>query len=215
MIGDLMKHVPLIVAMVLIVAACNLTNRFKKTDSTNSNSSSTSSTGNPSKIGDDPVEKAEPTAAQTAALANGQSVKWDQQGITWTLPANWRKQDVRNETLSYGGDGAFLIVNISTMGASFPTDVSIKAMHEGAKTEQKNGKYDEVKWLELGGVRGVEFRQSKQEMAGDIRRLEWQAYRTYAGQSQLITMILSTSDSAFPKHEDELYGIMYSTTVVH
>lgn len=211
-----MKHVPLIIALVLVVAACNLTNRFKKTDSTNSNSSSTkSSSGNPAKIGDDPVEKAEPTAAQTAALANGQDVKWDQQGITWTVPANWKKQEVRNESLSYGGDGAFLIVNISTMGADFPTDLSVKAMHEGAKTEQKNGKYDEVKWLELGGVRGIEFRQSKQEMAGDIRRLEWQGYRTYAGQSQLITMILSTDDSAFLKHEDELYAIMYSTKLVH
>jgi hypothetical protein len=209
-----MKQLPLIVAMVFAVAACNLTNKFKKTDATNSNSSSTSS-NNPSKMGDEPVEKAAPTAAQTAALANGQEAKWDQQGITWTLPPNWKKQEVRNETLSYGGDGAFLIVNISTMDASFPTDISIKAMHEGAKTEFKNGKYDEVKWLELDGVRGVEFRQSKQEMAGDIRRLEWQAYRTYAGQSQMVTMILSTSDSAFPKHEDELYAIMYSTKVIH
>lgn len=211
-----MKHVPLIVAMVLVVAACNLTDRFKKTDSTNSNSSATkSSSGNPSSIDGEPVEKPAPNAAQTAALANGQEVKWDQQGITWTLPANWKKQEVRNESFSYGGDGAFLTVAISTMGADFPSDISIKAMHAGAKTEQKNGKYDEVKWLELGGVRGVEFRQSKQEMPGDIRRLEWQGYRTYAGQNQLITIILSTDDSAFPKHEDELYAIMYSTKVVH
>ena len=211
-----MKHVPLIVAMVLVVAACNLTNKFKKTDSTNSNSSSTtSSSGNPTSIEGEPVEKPAPTEAQIAVLANGQEVKWDQQGITWTLPANWKKQEVRNESLSYGGDGAFLTVAISTMGAEFPTDLSIKAMHGGAKTEQKNGKYDEVKWLELGGVRGVEFRQSKQEMPGDIRRLEWQGYRTYAGQSQLITMILSTDDSAFLKHQDELYAIMYSTKIVH
>jgi hypothetical protein len=208
-----MKHLPLIVALVFAVAACNLSNKFKKSDS-NSNSSSTSS-GNPSKMGDDPVEKAAPTAAQTAALANGQEAKWDQQAITWTLPPNWKKQEVRNETLTYGGDGAFMSVVISTMGESFPTDVSIKAMHEGAKTELKNGKYDEVKWLELDGLRGVEFRQSKQEQTGDIRRLEWQGYRTYAGQSQLITMILSTSDGAFAKHQDELYGIMYSTRLVH
>ncbi len=210
-----MKHLPLIVAMVLVVAACNLTNKFKKTDSTNSNSSSTSSSGNPTKIGDDPVEKGEPTAAQTAALANGQDVKWDQQGITWTLPANWKKQDVRNETLSYGGDGAFLSVNISTMDASFPADISIKAMHEGAKTNVKNGKYDELKWLELDGVRGVEFRESKPEMADDIRRLEWQTYRTYAGQTQLVTLILSTNGANFPKHQDELYAILFSTKLVH
>lgn len=212
-----MKHVPLIVALVFMVAACNLTNKFNKTSTSNSNSnsSSTSSSGDPSKVGGEPVEKPNPTAAQTAALANGQEAKWDQQGITWTFPPNWKKADVRNETLSYGGGGAFLSVNISTMAADFPSELSIKAMHEGAKTEQKNGKYDEVKWLELDGVRGVEFRQSKQEMPGDIRRLEWQAYRTFAGQNQLITMILSTDDGNFAKHQDELYGIMYSTKVVH
>jgi len=208
-----MKKFSLIVAMVFVVAACNLSEKFKKASSSNSNSSSSS---NPSKIGNDPVEQPNPTAAQTAAIANGQTVTWDQQGITWTLPANWKKQDVRNETLSYGGDGAFLSVVVSVMPQMDKfTDVSIKAMYEGAKTNQKIGKNDEVRWLALDGVRGVGFREAKQEMAGDIRRLEWQAYRTYAGQTQLVTMILSTSDSAFPKHEDELYGIMYSTKIVH
>src|SRR5438128_11417409 len=133
-----MKHVPLIIMLVFVVAACNLTSKLKS--NSNNNSSSSSSSGNPSKIGDDPVERPNPTAAQTAAIANGQEVKWDQQGITWTLPTNWKKQDVRNETLSYAGSGAFLIANISTMDSSFPTDVSIKAMSEGAKTEKKNGK---------------------------------------------------------------------------
>src|SRR5260370_15805772 len=142
-----MKHLPLIVMLVLVVAACNLTDKFKKTGSSNANSSSTSSSGNPSKIGDDPVEQPAPTAAQTAALANGQPAKWDQQGITWTLPANWKKQSVTNEIFNYGGDGAFLIVNISSMAASFPTDISLKAMHEGAKVNEKAGKNDEFKWL--------------------------------------------------------------------
>jgi hypothetical protein len=211
-----MKHVPLIVAMVLVVAACNLTNKFKKTDSTNSNSSSTSSSGNPTKIGDDPVEKAAPTAAQIAALANGQEVKWDQQGITWTLPAGWKKMTVSNESFNYGGNGAFLIVAVSPMPSMEKlTDVSIKAMFEGAKTNQKIGKNDEVRWLELDGVRGVGFRESKPETADDIRRLEWQAYRTYAGTTQLVTMILSSNGGNFPKHQDELYAVMYSTKLTH
>ena len=208
-----MKNVLVLVALVFVVAACNLSDKFKKSD--NSNSSSTSS-GNPSKIGDDPVERPNPTAAQTAALANGPTVKWDQQGITWTFPPNWKKQEVRNESFNYSGDGAFLTVAISVMPQMEKmTDVSIKAMFEGAKTQQKIGKYDEVKWLELDGVRGVGFRESKQEMAGDIRRLEWQAYRTYAGNTQLVTLILSTDSANFPKHEDELYAILYSTKLVH
>lgn len=209
-----MKHFPLILLLVFVVAACNLTSKLKSNG--NSNSSSSSSSGNPTKIGDDPVEKPNPTAAQTAAIANGQEAKWDQQGINWTLPANWKKLDVRNESFSYSGNGAFLTVAISPLPQMENlVDTSLKAMFEGAKTQQKIGKYDEVRWLELDGVRGVGFRESKQEMGDDIRRLEWQAYRKYAGSTQMITMILSSSSANFPKHEDELYGIMYSTKIVH
>src|SRR5438552_10671473 len=207
-----MKKVSLIVAMVFLVAACSLSEKFKK--SSNSNSSSSSS--NPAKIGNDPVEQPNPTAAQMAAIANGQEAKWDQQGITWTLPANWKKQEVRNESLSYGGNGAFLTVAISPLPQMESlVDTSLKAMFEGAKTNQKIGKNDEVRWLELDGVRGVGFRESKPEMADDIRRLEWQAYRKFAGSTQLVTVILSSDGANFPKHEDELYGILYSTKLVH
>ena len=209
-----MKNVLALMALVLVVAACNLTNKLKT--NSNSNSSSSSSSSNPTKIGDDPVERPAPTSAQMAAIANGQEAKWDQQGITWTLPASWKKQEVRNESLSYGGNGAFLTVAISPLPQMENlVDTSLKAMFEGAKTNQKIGKNDEVRWLELDGVRGVGFRESKPEMADDIRRLEWQAYRKYAGSTQLVTVILSSNSANFPKHEDELYGILYSTKLVH
>ena len=205
-----MKHIPAIVLLVLVVAACNLTSKLKQSGSSDSSSSKDTSAS-----GGEQVEKATPTAAQLAAIANGQTVKWDQQGITWTMPANWTKQDVRTETFGYGGGGAFMSGTISTMDPSFPSDISIKAMYESAKTNQKIGKYDQVRWVEIDGLRGVEFRESKQEMADDIRRLEWQAYRKYAGQNQLVTLILSTNNANFPKHQDELYGILYSMKIVH
>ena len=207
-----MKKVLALFAMVFVVAACNLTNKLKSSNSSNSGSSNS---GTSSSGGDD-VERPNPTAAQQAAIANGQTVKWDQQGITWTLPPNWKKSEVRNESFTYSGDGAFLTVAISPLPQMKDiVDISSKAMYEAAKTNQKIGKYDEVRWLELDGLKGVGFRESKQEMAGDIRRLEWQAYRDYAGSTQLVTLILSTNSGDFPKHEDELYGILYSTKLVH
>ncbi len=209
-----MKKVSLIVAMVLVVAACNLSEKFKKASSSNSNSSSSSS--NPSKVGNDPVEQPNPTAAQTAAIANGQTVKWDQQGISWTLPASWKKNTATNDTFQYGsGDGAFLIVSISAMAPDFPTDISLRAFHEGAKVREKNGQVDELKWLRLDGLNGVEFRESKPQMADDIRRLQWMTYRKYAGQTQLVNFILSSRGDNFTRHQDELYGILYSTKLVH
>ena len=207
-----MKKLLALFALLFVALACNLMGKR----GSNSNSSSSSSSSGTSSVDGEPVEKANPTAAQSAAIANGQNVTWDQQGIAWTLPANWTKNEVRNESLTYSGGGAHLTVSISVMPqmASL-VDTSSKAMYEAAKTQQKIGKYDEVKWLELEGVRGIEFRESVQEQAGDIRRLEWQAYRTFAGSTQLITMILSTDSGEFAKHQDELYGIMYSTKVTH
>ena len=147
-----MKNVLAIMVLVMVVAACNLTNKLK-TNSNSNSSSSSSSSSNPSKIGDEPVERPAPTSAQMAAIANGQEAKWDQQGITWTLPASWKKQEVRNESLSYGGNGAFLTVAISPLPQMENlVDTSLKAMFEGAKTNQKIGKNDEVRWLELDGV---------------------------------------------------------------
>jgi hypothetical protein len=207
-----MKNALAIMALVLVVAACNLTNKLKT--SSNSNSSSSSSS-NPTKIGDDPVEKPAPTSAQMAAIANGQDVKWDQQGISWTLPAGWKKQDVSTNSFSYGGNGAFLIVSISPMAPDFPADMSLNATHESAKVRQKNGEVDEIKWLELDGARGVEFRESKPQMADDIRRLQWMTYRKFGGQTQLVNFILSTSGGKFDSRSDELYGILFSTKIVH
>ena len=207
-----MKNALAIMALVLVVAACNLTNKLKT--SSNSNSSSSSSS-NPTKIGDDPVEKPAPTSAQMAAIANGQDVKWDQQGISWTLPAGWKKQDVSTNSFSYGGNGAFLIVSISPMAPDFPADMSLNATHESAKVRKKNGEVDEIKWLELDGARGVEFRESKPQMADDIRRLQWMTYRKFGGQTQLVNFILSTSGGKFDSRSDELYGILFSTKIVH
>ena len=205
-----MKKFLALFALLSVALACNLMGR-KGSNTNSSSSSGTSTTTN-----GEPVEKANPTAAQQAAIANGQTVTWDQQGITWTLPAGWRKIEQRNESFSFGGGGAFLTVSVSIMPQMADlTDTSIKAMHEAAKTQQKIGKYDEARWLEIDGLRGVAFRESVQERPDDIRRLQWQAYRTYGGSTQLINMILSTNSGDFSKHQDALYGVMYSTKVVH
>jgi hypothetical protein len=208
-----MKHLPWILVLVLALMACNLSSKLRS--NSNSSTSPASSSGNPSKIGDEPVEKPNPTAAQSEIIANGQDVKWDEQGISWKMPANWKKQDVSKNSFTWGGDGAFMTVSISPMADDFPTDMSLNAFQQGAKVRKKNGEVDEVKWLELDGIRGVEFRESKTEKADDIRRLQWMTYRKFANQTQLVNFILSTSGGKFDNRSDELYAIMYSTKIVH
>jgi len=119
----------------------------------------------------------------------------------------WRSPD--------SGDAASLIVNISPIDESFLTDASLRAFYDGARSRAKNGEVDELKWLEIDGLKGVQFREANPEQPDGIRRLQWMAYRKYAGQVQLVNLILSSSGKDFPKHQDEMYGVLYSTKLVH
>lgn len=160
-------------------------------------------------------ETPSPTPAQQAAIAGGTVTTWDGQGISWTLPSGWTKMSSSAEMFSYKSPGTweagFLIVNISTMPDSIPTDVSLNAMHQAALDKQKIGDYTEVRWLVIDGVKGVQFLEKSPEDSSDPQRLQWQAYRSHNGQKQLINLILSSSGKGFPTHVDALYGILYST----
>jgi hypothetical protein len=208
-----MKHLPVLLVLGFALSLCNLTNKLKPS----------SNSGGPGKTATadsgDNAEKATPTEAQTAALAGGSTAKWDQQGMSWTVPPKWTEST--NESKSFmwrspgGSDAANLIVNISPMDESFPADISIKAFYDGAKTRAKNGEVDEVKWLEIDGLKGVEFREANPDKPDDFRRLQWMAYRKYNGQVQLVNLMLSSNGRGFAKHQDEMYGVMYSTKIVH
>ena len=205
-----MKQIPVLVLLGFALSICNLTK------SKNSNSPFGSGTSSGGGIA---AEKAVPTAAQTAALAGGQTVKWDQQGMSWTVPPGWTKVSEEKNSFAWhspgGSDAANLIVNISAMSENFPTDASIKATYDGEKTRMKNGEIDELRWLEIDGVKGVQFRESNPEKPDGFRRTQWIAFRNYAGQVQQVNVMVSTNGQGYPKHQDAIYGVLYSTKLVH
>ena len=208
-----MKQIPALLLLGLALTLCNLSDKL--TSSNNSSGPGKSSTSSDGIQAEKPVA----TAAQTQALAGGQTAKWDNQGMSWTVPANWKESSKESLQLLWrspgGSDAANLIVSISTMDESFPTDMSIKAFHDQATTRFKNHEVDELKWLELDGVKGVQFRESDPEKPDGIRRLQWMAYRKYAGQVQLVNVMLSTEGKAFLKQQDAMYGVLYSTKLAH
>ncbi len=210
-----MKQIPILIVLGFALSLCNLTNKLKS--SNNSNGPGKSASG--SSEGSGEAEHATPTAAQLQALAGGQTVKWDQQGMSWTVPPQWKEVTNESKELVWnspgGSEAANLIVSISPMDESFPADISIKAYYDQAKSRAKNGEVDEVKWLEIYGLKGVQFREANPEKPDGFRRLQWMAYRKYAGQLQFVNLMLSSNGRGFPKHQDEMYGIMYSTKIVH
>jgi hypothetical protein len=207
-----MKHILVLLVLGFALSFCNLSERLHGKSGSNSGSSSGGGSSSRS------AEHGQPTSEQTAALAGGQQVKWDRQGMSFTVPPNWAESENESKSFlwhSQGSGAASLNVNISPMDDSFPTDASIQAFYDGAKTRAKNGEVDELKWVEIDGLTGVQFREANPEKPDGIRRLQWLAYRKYLGQVQMINLMLASEGKDFDRHKDAMYGILYSAKITH
>lgn len=203
-----MKNILLVLLIAFALSLCNLSGRLTKE---NSNSG-------PAASSNQATEPAKPTAEQSAAVAAGKEVKWVRQGMSWTIPSDWAEQ--ANDAYMFmmrspGAGGASLIVNVSPMDEGYPIESAIQAQFQQAESRAKNGQVDEVKWVEIDGVKGVQFRESNPERSDGSRRLQWMAYRKYLGQIQLINLMLASQGKDFDRHRETMYGILYSMKVAH
>jgi hypothetical protein len=205
-----MKTVFTLGLITFALTFCGLGERLKQiSGGTNSNSSSNGST----KSGDTPAEKPTLTSSQQAITDASTEAKWDEQGISWKLPSGWPKMNVNKDSFNYGSPAnGFLIASISVMPDSFPSDVSIKATYDSALEQLKQGNYEKVRWLEIDGVKGVEWSEALKEKDG-IRRHQWIAFRRYQGQNQQLNIIISTNGTNFEKQKDAFAAIMYSMKI--
>ncbi|MEQ1604300.1 MAG: hypothetical protein ABL999_05470 [Pyrinomonadaceae bacterium] len=188
----------------------NSTSNSNTVSSNSNNSSSTTSTS-----GAPTAEKAKPSVTQQAVIDGGTETKWDDQGLSWKLPAGWKKMSITKDGFNYNSpDNAFLLVNISTLGDTFPMDISLKAYYDQAMQQLKNGKYESVKMVDIDGIVGVEFVEAPPAGKDDPRRHQWIAYRKYLGQTQQLNVMTSTKGSNFGKHSDDFPAILYSMKAV-
>jgi hypothetical protein len=176
------------------------------TDSNNGDAPKTDSND-----GGEAVEKPNPSAEQQKIIDSGKRVVWEDQGMGWVLPAGWNKMTVSKKMFNYGSPATgFLIVNISSLGESFPTDVSLKAFYDGQVKRKNDGEVDLVRYLEIDNIKGIEFIEAMPEDKGDPRRYQWIGYRNYNNQVQMINVILSTDGSKFNDKSDTFGAILYS-----
>jgi hypothetical protein len=101
------------------------------------------------------------------------------------------------------------------LSEDFPVESSLEAGYEQQRSRAKNGEVDEVKWVEIDGLKGVQFREANPEKPDGFRRLQWEAFRKYSGQVQMINLMLATDGEHFDRHKDAMYGILYSTKIAH
>jgi hypothetical protein len=159
------------------------------------------------------AEPPSPTAEQRAAIAGGQTAEWEQQEISWTVPQKWKKFTAESQSFMWRSpgswDAASLIVSVAPMSADFPAEVSLQSYYNSFKQDRQ--KYSDVRWLSLGGVKGVVFREASPEKPDDPQRLQWIGYRDHKGQKQYVTIMLASQGKYFAQHEDTMYGVLYST----
>jgi len=205
-----MKSILSLGLIILALTFCGLGDKLKGTGG-----GSNTSTSGPSKASSSStVDKPKPTDAQQSIIDSGTETTWNEQGISWRLPAGWPKMEVHKESLNYGSPAnGFLIASISVMSADFPSDTSLDATYTSALEQLKQGKYENVRWLEIDGVKGVEWVEAMPEDKDGARRHQWIGFRNYQGQNQQLNIMVSTKGSNFDKQRDTFAAIMYSMKI--
>jgi hypothetical protein len=202
---------------ILALSFCNLGDRISKiaNDAAGNQKTATNSSSDPANTASESrVEKPELTSAQEAILNSGEEVKWSEQGITFTVPKGWKKMDSGKTSFNYRSpDLAFLIGTISVMPDDFPSETSLKATYESSLQQLKNGTYENARFLEIDGIKGVEFVEAMPEEKDSPRRHQWIAFRNYQGQNQQLNIMVSTKGSNFDKHKDDFPAVLYSMKI--
>lgn len=211
-----MKLILVAAVLSFAITFCGLGEKLKSLSSGSppSNTSTNSSAPTAGKATEGEVEKAKLNSEQQAIADAATETKWDDQGISWRLPSGWKKTDMKKENALFSSsDGAFLIPTISVMPSDFPADVSLKATYDSALDQLKNGKYETVKYVEIDGIKGVEWLETMPEDNSGPRRHQWIAFRNYLGQNQQLNIMLSTKGSNFDKHRTDFPAILYSMKI--
>ena len=85
------------------------------------------------------------------------------------MPQRWKRDSVSSTSFNWSSPGtsdrAFLLVNISPMTADFPVEIANNGTYSQAQTRKQNGEVSEVRWIKLGGVTGVLFREAAPKTA--------------------------------------------------
>jgi len=155
--------------------------------------------------------KAKPSAAQQALISKAVETPWDEQGMSWKLPADWTKVSVNEETFSYTSpDGASFMVKASPLSANVSPEASVESEYQAAAQMQKDGKYESARITEIAGMAGVEIVESNPEDQSAARRHQWIAYRKNGEQLERLNVTAFVQAGKYEEHADEFTAILYS-----
>ena len=134
-----------------------------------------------------------PTNGQSKQ-SNGQTVRWDKHNISYTIPADWAKDNSLSQEDEKRGDKIIdgfvwrgqqdqrFESTIETSDTDFPA--SIEEMLAADYESSKSGpvKLEDLRYLEINGVKGLYYRMPSEDSVNG----NWITYRHFKGKAQLI-----------------------------
>ena len=148
-----------------------------------------------------------------------QAVQWEEEGITFTLPSDWRKDGPRSQaqgtsTKSYlgaygplGGSLQDMNIYITTLEKDFPVPKE-SLLAADYPDESRRSTYEDLRYLELGGVKGI---YSETKLGDEKLLVYWFTYRHYKGKAQNIGIALE----APRRYKDMLTKALNSFKLAH
>ncbi len=157
------------------------------------------------------AEKAALSVEQQELLKGGTEASWPEQGLAWSLPGEWTKILVNDETLYYQSSyGAFLSVKVTRLPDDIAPETNTLSFYDQAKQQLDAGRYQSVKMLDIVGLQGVEFVEAPPEDSKGPRRHQWIAYRKYQGVNQQLNVMTAIESAMFDQHANEMAAALYS-----
>src|SRR5687767_14687789 len=100
-----MKSILSLGLITFALTFCGLGERIKQLSGGDGTAANSNTANSSSKASSTEVETAKPTSAQQAIIDSGTETTWDTQGISWRLPAGFKRMSVMKEMLTYGSPG--------------------------------------------------------------------------------------------------------------
>ncbi|MFN2493204.1 MAG: hypothetical protein ABR501_10015 [Pyrinomonadaceae bacterium] len=158
---------------------------------------------------EDIVYAAKSAGAELIYVMMGEEkVSWEEQGVSLTVPNGWsRNETPMPDTMNWRGpEGARLLVDVLNGREISSPDKELEVEYERRLYLQKQGQFDEVRYLTLDGVKGLFRRSTDKERV----TLHWDAFRKHQGKFQYVNVYVSVPLKSFQQRQFELYGILHS-----
>lgn len=152
-----------------------------------------------------------PTAQDKATV---QTVTISEQGISFGLPKDWQLEDELDNGETginrwRGPNNTKLIITVLEYKPEY-RNISIEEAVAQLYEEKKSSGSKDVRFLEIGGVKGVHYLDDLEVSNDHYEFIKWDAQYMYKGRRRIISVSLACPISNLSKQRDSLYGILHS-----